>query len=216
MKQSIAYKIPYQQWKILMACGNVKQMYGVTFEDEPLSEREMLLQLHDMVQKGMLCILNERLVPRGVYEYMLGIIRKTEHFFSFEYIRDDSLKRGSLYLGEQLLWVENCDCRRKTYEMSLISATDWDEWMLEQNFFPCYHSYETEKYWKEAETLQKLEEKRFLVQMCKVETGEKRKEMVIYERLGKEYLMRKEHDTNLCIEYHQHHLLKELKRWMHV
>lgn len=32
-----------------MACGNVKQIYGLTFEEHPILEREMLLFLHDMV-----------------------------------------------------------------------------------------------------------------------------------------------------------------------
>lgn len=53
-------------------------------------------------------------------------------------------------MGEQLLWVQNSDCRKETYEMTLISKSGWEEWLLEQNFFPCYHSGPVEENWQET------------------------------------------------------------------
>lgn len=213
MKQSIVYKIPYHEWKILMACGNVKQIYGLTFEEHSILEREMLLLLHDMVQKRMLCVEDDQLKPCGKYKYMLELVRKSEQFLALEYMREDSLKKGSLYLGEQLLWVENSDCRKETYEMTLISKNDWEEWILEQNFFPSYQSLPIEENWREGNE-EHIEEKRFWVRICKVETGESNRELLVYEKQEKEYLRRKEKENCSFLIYHQNHLLKELKRWI--
>lgn len=213
MKPSIVYKIAYQEWKILMACKNMKQMYGLTFEERSISNREMLVLLHGMVQKGMLYVKEERLQLCETYEYLLELVRKSEYFFAFRYIREDAFKRGSLYLGEQLLWIENSDCRKETYEITLLSAMDWEEWILEQQFFPCYCSYEIEMDWKEIETMQSGEEK-FRVQMRRVENGECDRELVLYESQGKEYLVRKDKEITSFLTYHQNHLLKELRSWM--
>lgn len=63
-------------------------------------------------------------------------------------------------MGEQLLWVQNSDCRKETYEMTLISKSDWEEWLLEQNFFPCYRSGSVEENWQETKE-HLVEAKRF-------------------------------------------------------
>ena len=196
-----------------MACGNVKQIYGLTFEERPILEREMLLLLHDMVQKRMLCVEDDRLKPCENYNYMLNLVRNSEQFLALEYVRDDSLKRGSLYLGEQLLWVENSDCRKETYEMTLLSKEDWEEWILEQNFFPWYRSGPVQEIWQETKETP-IEEKRVQAKMCKVETGESNRELVLFEKKEKEYLRRKEKESCSFIEYHQNHVLEELRRWM--
>lgn len=196
-----------------MACGNVKQIYGLTFEEKTLSERQMLLLLHGMVQNGMLCVVENRLRPCGNYKSILNLVRSSAYFLSLEYVRDDSFKRGSLYLGEQLLWVENSNCRKETYEIMQISKDDWEEWILEQHFFTRYRSWETEKGWRKSRE-EKEGEKKFRMQMCKVETGESCYEISMYERMGKEYLIRKDREGCSVITYHQNHLLKELKNWI--
>lgn len=196
-----------------MACGNVKQIYGLTFEEKTLSERQMLLLLHGMVQKGMLCVVENRLRPCGNYKYILDLVRSSEYFLSLEYVRDDSIKRGSLYLGEQLLWVENSNCRKETYEITLVSKNDWEEWLLEQHFFTCYRSQETEKDWRKSREV-KEGKKKFRMQLCRVETGESSREISMYETMGKEYLIRKDRKSCFVIIYHQNHLLKELKSWI--
>lgn len=216
MKQNIVYKVSYRQWKILMACGNVKQMYGLTFEEQPFSEREMLLLLHDMVQNEMIYVEKERLKPCGIYKRMLENIRETEYFLSFSYMQEDIIKMGSLYLGEQLLWVENCNCRRETYEISFFSKEDWKEWMLEQKMFPYYHFDEIEKEWRKMKTAFALSENQCLVRRCKVEDGACKEELFFYEDQGKEYLVKKEMETHWYIAYHQNHLLKEIQRWIKV
>lgn len=196
-----------------MACGNVKQMYGLTFQEHSLTERQMRLLLHDMVKKGMICVMEKQLKPCEKYNVLLDLVKSSVHFLSFEYVCEDALKRGSLYLGEQLLWVENSNCRRETYEMTPINKNDWEEWISEQHFFPCYQSQETEKDWREALEV-KEGEGRFRVQMCRVETGVSDREIFMYERRGKEYLMRKRGELGSFIAYHQNHLLAELKSWI--
>jgi len=196
-----------------MACGNMNQIYGLTFQEHSLSERQIRLLLHDMVKKGMICVVQNQLMPCEKYNDLLELVKSAVHFLSFEYVCEDALKRGSLYLGEQLLWVENSNCRRETYEMTQINKNDWEEWMSEQHFFPCYQSQETESDWREVLEVQEGEN-RFRVQMCKVETGEIGREIFLYERKGKEYLMRREGKMGSFIAYHQKHLLEEVKSWI--
>ena len=141
MVSDTMYSITQNEWKILLALSGEKQIYGLFFEEEKMTERELLRTIYGMTKKGMVEMRQQEFVVLGVYKQLVEQVKRAS--FGISMCKKDNGQEEEMfwYIGEtvvlmsQEVYKKNCFC---VYTLSV------DELflVLEEEWMPCYQTKE--------------------------------------------------------------------------
>lgn len=212
MKYNITYKVNWKEWNMLLYLAGIHEFYGLTFaeETEEIADRELYYLLPKMIQKGMVSIEGERIEIAGVYAEFMEQLKRCKQFCVLQY-GEELEKLGTIYLGEQDLWVARNQCQKETLEIGYGSLEKWIEELVENKWIPLYESPCKGKVWENAKEPQG--QFLFRAEKCAVKNGCVACAIAIGEYKGECYLYRNNGEEWQCCIYHQSILLQELKQW---
>lgn len=212
MKYNVTYKVNWKEWKMLLCLAGIHDFYGLTFSEDTdkIEERELYVLLPEMIQKGMLSVEGERLAIIGFYGEFMEQLKKCEQFCVLQYGEEQKMF-GTLYLGEQDLWITGNPCQKETLEIGYGRWEKWIEDLVENQWIPFYQSPCKEPVWEHGKEPQG--QFLFRSEKCAVKSGCVENSIAILDYKGEYYLYRKKSgEWQFCI-YHQNVLLQELKQW---
>lgn len=212
MKYNITYKVNWKEWKMLLCLAGIYEFYGLTFTEgeETTEDRELYYLLPEMIKKGMVSIEGGQLEIAGVYAAFMEQLKRCEQFCVLQY-GEEQEKIGTIYLGEQDLWIARNPCQKDTLEIGYGRWEKWIEELVENKWIPFYETPCKRKVWE----YENLPQGQFLfrAEKCAVKSGCVACDIVIGEYKGECYLYRNYGEEWQCCIYHQNILLQELKQW---
>lgn len=138
IKETI-YCIRQEEWEILLAKGGIEETFGLSFQKEEMSKREMLQTLYRMVKKKMLRVEQGNFLVQEPY----GKILKQVKMASFGlHVRQKAEKEKQIfaYMGQCLVVCIPARNQRQAFDIQLLEKEQWLSYLWEQKFFPYYET----------------------------------------------------------------------------
>lgn len=203
-KESIIDKkwvISQNHWQLLLSQYGKNLKYGIYFFTERQDKRQVIENLYEMVNKGILLTDGKKLTVDQEYRRLLEFTSKAKKGCFLE----DKERIGNffLYLGEECVICETSPTRKNCFIFSIKKKEEILSYLFEIGFFPRYCMESEESEWLQTffkdekekwEVSQEcMEEKR--VTFFDLEKGEEFATLFISLEEGEEYLIWGDNDS---------------------
>ena len=134
------YCIYQREWEILMAMAEIKNCFGMVFQEKQQEEEQVIHTLHQMVRKGMLSVDNEKMEIASDYTAWLENVKQAKKIFHFMQRQEEGWEHGVAYMGE-LVTIFTCSKTRKdAFDVRSVDKENWTSFFLEMELFPTYRT----------------------------------------------------------------------------